>query len=165
MCYLGALNPRTPMTKIPRSAASLLVSLLALLAPASRGDEGPQQAKGLLGPGLLESVYEVLLARSLERRGLTVERQKPIRLEVDGVIFDEAFRADILVNDLVIVELKSVEELHPAHNKQLKTYLRVAQKHLGLLINFGAPLFKNGVSRVVLGLRDPRRLAPLSVFA
>jgi iron complex transport system substrate-binding protein len=108
-----------------------------------------------LGPGLLESVYEVLLARALEKRGLTVERQKAIRWDFDGVRFDEAFRADLLVNDLVIVELKSVEELHPAHHKQLKTYLKVAKKRLGLLINFGAPLFKHGVSRVVLGLPDP----------
>jgi len=106
-----------------------------------------------LGPGLLESVYEVLLARSLERRGLGVERQKPIRFEVDGVKFDEGFRADLLVGDLVIVELKSVEELHPSHHKQLKTYLKLAGKRLGLLINFGAPLFKRGVSRVALDLQ------------
>lgn len=105
-----------------------------------------------LGPGLLESVYEVLLARELEKRGLTVERQKPIRFERDGIRFDEAFKADLLVGDLVIVELKSVEEPHPSHHKQLKTYLKLAGKRLGLLINFGAPLFKHGVSRVVLDL-------------
>ena len=107
-----------------------------------------------LGPGLLESVYEVLLARALERRGLKVERQKPIRIEFDGVKFDEGFRADSMINDLVIVELKSVEELHPAHKKQLKTYLKLANKRLGLLVNFGAPLIKDGISRVALGLPE-----------
>lgn len=107
-----------------------------------------------LGPGLLESVYEVLLARELDRRGLKVERQKPIRFEFDGVKFDEGFRADLMINDLVIVELKSVEELHPSHKKQLKTYLKLANKRLGLLINFGAPLIKDGISRVVLGLPE-----------
>jgi GxxExxY protein len=105
-----------------------------------------------LGPGLLESVYEVLLGRALEKRGLNVERQKPVRFEFDGIKFDEGFRADLMVDDLVIVELKSVEELHPSHKKQLKTYLKLANKRLGLLINFGAPLIKDGIARVALGL-------------
>jgi GxxExxY protein len=107
-----------------------------------------------LGPGLLESVYEVLLARALEKRGLKVERQKPIRIESDGIRFDEGFRADLMVGDLVIVELKSVEELHPSHKKQLKSYLKLADKRLGLLINFGTPLIKEGISRVALGLPE-----------
>ena len=107
-----------------------------------------------LGSGLLESVYEVLLARALEKRGLKVERQKSIRVEFDGIRFDEGFRADLMVGDLVIVELKSVEELHPSHKKQLKTYLKLAEKRLGLLINFGAPLIKDGISRVALGLPE-----------
>lgn len=107
-----------------------------------------------LGPGLLESVYEVLLARELEARGLTVERQKPIGFEYHGIRFDEGFRADLVVNNLVIVELKSVEEMHPSHKKQLKTYLKLSGKRLGLLINFGAPLIKDGVHRVGLGLPD-----------
>lgn len=107
-----------------------------------------------LGPGLLESVYEVVLAKELEKRGFRVERQKPIGFEFGGSRFDEGFRADLVVNDLVIVELKSVEQCHPVHKKQLKTYLRLSGKRLGLLINFGTELFKDGVSRVVLGLPE-----------
>jgi iron complex transport system substrate-binding protein len=99
-------------------------------------------------------VYEVLLARSLERRGLAVERQKPIRFAYAGLKFDEGFRVDLMVDDRVIVELKSVEELHPSHKKQLKTYLKLADKRLGLLINFGAPLIKDGISRVALNLPE-----------
>ncbi|HXA14066.1 MAG TPA: GxxExxY protein [Opitutaceae bacterium] len=107
-----------------------------------------------LGPGLLESVYEVVLAKELEKRGCKVERQKPISFAFGGNVFDEGFRTDLLVNDLVIVELKSTEQTHPVHKKQLKTYLRLSGKHLGLLINFGTELFKDGVSRVVLGLPE-----------
>lgn len=107
-----------------------------------------------LGPGLLESVYEVLLARDLESRGLKVVRQKPIAFEYRGMKFDEGFRTDLMIDDLVIIELKSVEELHPSHKKQLKTYLKLSGKRLGLLINFGAPLIKDGIHRVVLGLPD-----------
>ena len=107
-----------------------------------------------LGPGLLESVYEALLTRELELRGLTISRQKPIPFEYGGLKFDEGFRADLIVNDLVIIELKSVEQLHPVHKKQLKTYLKLAGKRLGLLINFGAPLIKDGIHRIVLGLPD-----------
>lgn len=107
-----------------------------------------------LGPGLLESVYEALLARELELRGLSVVRQQPISFEYRGQKFDEGFRADLIVNNLVIIELKSVEELHPSHKKQLKTYLKLTGKRLGLLVNFGAPLIKDGIHRVVLGLPD-----------
>ena len=107
-----------------------------------------------LGPGLLESVYEAVLAKELEKRGFKVERQKPISFEFGGSKFDEGFRADLVVNDLVIVELKSVEQAHPVHKKQLKTYLRLSGKRLGLLINFGTELFKDGVARVVLGLPE-----------
>jgi GxxExxY protein len=107
-----------------------------------------------LGPGLLESVYEALLARELELRGMRVIRQQPISFEYRGLKFDEGFRADLIVNDLVIIELKSVEALHPSHKKQLKTYLKLTGKRLGLLINFGSPLIKDGIHRVVLGLPD-----------
>jgi GxxExxY protein len=107
-----------------------------------------------LGPGLLESVYEALLARELEFRGLKVARQQPVSFEYRGLKFDEGFRADLIINDLVIVELKSVEELHPSHKKQLKTYLKLTARKFGLLINFGAPLIKDGIHRVVLGLSD-----------
>jgi GxxExxY protein len=105
-----------------------------------------------LGPGLLESVYESVLARRLEKRGFRIERQKPIPIRVDGISMDEGFRVDLVVNDLVLVELKSAEQAHPVFKKQLLTYLKLSGKRLGLLINFGTELFKDGVSRVVLGL-------------
>lgn len=101
------------------------------------------------GPGLSESFYEAVLARSLERFGFPVERQRPIRFEHDGMVFDNVCRVDLLVDGLVIVELKSVERLERVHPKQLLTYLRAAELPLGLLINFGAPLLKNGIVRVV----------------
>jgi GxxExxY protein len=102
-----------------------------------------------LGPGLLETVYEVVLTHELKKRGLSVERQVSVPVEYDGIIFDEGFRADIIVNDKVIVELQSVETVAPVHKKQVLTYLRLADKRLGLLINFGAPLIKEGISRIV----------------
>ena len=105
-----------------------------------------------LGPGLLESVYEVILAYALSSRGLNVERQKPVPIVFDGMKFDEGFRADLIVEDKVIVELKSVEKIAPVHKKQLLTYLRLADKRLGLLINFGASLIKDGIFRVANGL-------------
>ncbi|MEK8022008.1 MAG: GxxExxY protein [Candidatus Parabeggiatoa sp.] len=105
-----------------------------------------------LGPGLLESVYEVVLANELKKRGLFVERQKPIPIHYEEITFEEGFRADLIVDNLVIVELKSVETVIPVHKKQLLTYLRLADKRLGLLINFGSALFKEGIFRVVNGL-------------
>jgi GxxExxY protein len=106
-----------------------------------------------LGPGLLESVYESVLARALVRRGFAVQRQQPIRFEYDGELFEEGFRADLIVDGLVIVELKSVERLMPVHAKQLLTYLRVTHLNVGLLVNFGAPTMKAGLRRVVNRLR------------
>jgi GxxExxY protein len=105
-----------------------------------------------LGPGLLESVYESVLARRLVMRGFQIERQKPIPIRIDGISIDEGFRVDLVVNGLVLVELKSAEQPHPVFKKQLRTYLKLSGKKLGLLINFGTELFKDGVSRVVLGL-------------
>jgi GxxExxY protein len=102
-----------------------------------------------LGPGLLESVYEIVLAHELQKRGLKAERQLPISIEYEGLKFSEGFKADIMVEEKVIAELKSVETLQPVHKKQLLTYLRLADKRLGLLINFGSPLLKDGISRVV----------------
>ena len=102
-----------------------------------------------LGPGLLESVYEAILERELKKRGLFVERQKQIPIQYEDMVFEEGFRADLLVANLVIVELKSVETVIPVHKKQLLTYLRLADKRLGLLINFGSALFKDGIFRVV----------------
>jgi GxxExxY protein len=105
-----------------------------------------------LGPGLLESVYEVLMAHELRKRGLRVERQVPVRIAYDGIVFDEGFRADLIVEDLVIVELKSVERTAPVHGKQVLTYLRLTGKRLGMLVNFGEALIKHGIERVANGL-------------
>jgi len=107
-----------------------------------------------LGSGLLESVYEIILVHELKNLGLLVERQKSISINYEGIKFEEGFRADIVVNDKVILELKSVEEVSKAHKKQLLTYLRLANKRLGLLINFGSALIKNGISRIVNGLDE-----------
>ncbi len=107
-----------------------------------------------LGPGLLESVYEVALAYEIKKRGLSVERQVPVPIVYDELKFDEGFRADIIVAGSVILELKSVEEIHRVHKKQLLTYLRLADKRLGYLINFGAELIKDGISRVSNGAED-----------
>lgn len=102
-----------------------------------------------LGPGLLESVYEVVLAKMLEQRGLTVERQKPIPIHYAGIRFDEGFRADLIVEGGLLIELKSVENLAAVHGKQVLTYLRLLDLPLGLLINFGSATFKEGVKRIV----------------
>ncbi len=105
-----------------------------------------------LGPGLLESVYKAVLARALEKRGLHVERQKPIRFEYDGMVFEEGFRVDLLVEHSVVIELKSVEKAAPVHTKQLLTYLRLMHLPVGLLINFGTSTLKEGLNRVVNNL-------------
>jgi GxxExxY protein len=102
-----------------------------------------------LGPGLLESVYETLLAASLGRHGLAVDRQKPIEFEFDGIVFRDAFRVDLLVDGRLIIEIKSADRLMPVHGKQLLTYLRLAQQPLGLLMNFGGETFREGLKRVV----------------
>jgi len=102
-----------------------------------------------LGPGLLESVYETVLAADLVRNGLVVERQKPISIKFDGMEFTDAFRVDLLVENQLIIELKSVEVLSKVHGKQLLTYLRLCQQPLGLLINFGCATYKEGIRRVV----------------
>lgn len=107
-----------------------------------------------LGPGLLESVYETVLAKILQERGLRVERQKVIQFEYCGLRFEDGLRVDLMINELLIVELKSVEHLAPVHSKQVLTYLRLLQLPLGLLINFGAATFKEGCKRVVNNHRD-----------
>ena len=101
------------------------------------------------GPGLLESVYEVVLADILKKQGLNVKRQIPIAINLMGMTFEEGFRADLIVEDKFLIELKSVENLAPVHFKQVLTYLRLLHLPLGLLINFGAPLFKDGCKRIV----------------
>lgn len=107
-----------------------------------------------LGPGLLESVYEAVLAHELGLRGLEVQRQTPIAVRYEGLTFEQGFRADLVVGGLVIVEIKSTETTAPVHKKQLLTYLRLSGLKLGLLINFGAPLIKDGITRLVNKL-DP----------
>jgi GxxExxY protein len=102
-----------------------------------------------LRPGLLESVYETVMDVELRRRKLEVRRQVIIPIIYDGVVLVEGFRADLIVEDKVIVELKSVENLHPVHKKQLLTYLRLADKKVGLLINFNVPLIKDGITPIV----------------
>jgi GxxExxY protein len=104
-----------------------------------------------LGPGLLESVYEVILAHLLQEAGLKVERQVSIPIEYAGIQFDEGFRADIIVENKVILELKSVEKVNKAHKKQVLTYLKLTDKKLGYLLNFGESLMKDGISRVLNG--------------
>ena len=107
-----------------------------------------------LGPGLLESVYEVLLAHELKQRGLHVERQVPVPIQYMGIQFEEGYRLDLLIEDLVVVEIKSVEEVTAVHKKQLLTYLRLAEKPLGLLLNFNVNLMKDGITRIVNGLKE-----------
>ena len=102
-----------------------------------------------LGPGLLESVYEIVLAAKLAAMGYKVDRQKPIDIEFEGVRFEAAFRIDILVDEQVLIEIKSVEQLSAAHAKQLLTYLRLTKQPLGLLINFGGATLKEGFRRLV----------------
>jgi iron complex transport system substrate-binding protein len=104
-----------------------------------------------LGPGLLEAVYEVVLAKMLRDGGLEVERQKVVPIEYAGLAFEEGFRADLIIEGSVLVELKSVENLAPVHFKQTLTYLRLLKLPLGFLINFGAATFKEGCKRIVNG--------------
>lgn len=112
-----------------------------------------------LGPGLLESVYSTILAHELRKRGLQVRREEPIPLVWDNLRFDIGFRADLIVNDQVLLELKSVQEIAAVHKKQVLTYLRITGLKLGLLINFGDEVLKDGIRRVVNGeLNEPSAL-------
>jgi len=109
-----------------------------------------------LGPGLLESVYQTILAHELTKRGFKVIKEEPIPLVWDNLRFDIGFRADLIVNDLILIELKSVEQLAPVHKKQVLTYLRITGKKLGLLINFGEETLKDGIRRIINGsLNEP----------
>jgi GxxExxY protein len=109
-----------------------------------------------IGPGLLESAYESLLAESLSARGLFVERQISIGLSANGIVIDNAFRADILIEKCLLLEIKSTEQHAPVHAKQVITYLRLMKLPLGLLMNFGAPTFKEGVRRIVNNYVEPK---------
>lgn len=135
-----SIDPREPSTAVNSITAAIVDEALRIHVE--------------LGPGLLESVYEVILAHSVVERGLTVNRQVLIPLVYDEMTFDQAFRADLLVEDCVIVEIKSVECLTNAHRKQLLTYLKLADKRAGLLLNFAEALMKNGIVRSVNGLHD-----------
>lgn len=108
-----------------------------------------------VGPGLLESVYQAIMAYELRKRGLKVESEKPVQVVWEEIVIDIGFRADLIVEDLVIIELKSVEQVARVHKKQLVTYLRLTDKRLGLLVNFGSELIRDGVSRVVNRLPEP----------
>ena len=105
------------------------------------------------GPGLLESVYEAVLAAELERRGLRVKRQQPIPVIYEDVRLDIGFRVDLIVEDKVVIEIKSIEAIASVHDKQVLTYLKIADKRLGFLINFNVDLIKDGIKRVVNGLQ------------
>jgi len=104
-----------------------------------------------LGPGLLESVYEVILAKHLVKRGLSVQRQVSVPIEFEGEYFSEGFRVDLFIEGKVIIELKSVEKITGTHKKQLLTYLKLSNTKVGYLLNFGSELMKTGVIRVING--------------
>ena len=106
------------------------------------------------GPGLLESVYEAIMSFELQKRNLRVVRQQAIPVVHENIRMEIGFRADLIVEDKVVVEIKSIEVIAPVHKKQLLTYLRLTDKRLGLLINFNVELIKNGISRVVNGLSE-----------
>ena len=116
-----------------------------------------------LGPGVFESVYEVLVAHELTKKGLSVERQKAMPIVYDGIRFDEAFRSDLVVEGKAIAELKSVQALSPVHAKQILTQLRLTGLKLGLLINFGEAHLKNGIKRVINGQLEEKSPADFSL--
>jgi GxxExxY protein len=119
-----------------------------------------------LGPGLLETAYEALMVAALQKRGLRVERQTPIALVFEDIRLDDVYRLDLLVEDQLIIELKSVEQLAPVHRKQLLTYLRITNRPVGLLMNFGESMMKQGISRVINDrseYRAPRYLKGRSI--
>ena len=107
-----------------------------------------------LGPGIFEIVYEVTLAHELRKHGYLVERQVPVPITWDGITFDEGFRADLIIDNCVIVEIKSIAALDRVHSKQVLTYLRLMNKRLGLLINFGDHLIKKGIKRIANGMPE-----------
>lgn len=116
-----------------------------------------------VGPGLLESVYEVVLAHELRKSGVHVERQKPMPITYDGILFEEGYRTDLLVESKVIVELKSVTAFSAVHAKQVLTQLRLSGLKLGLLINFGEAHLKNGIKRIINGQLDEENHPDISL--
>ena len=132
-------------TKTPRETISAEVDEIARQVVDSALKVHQQ-----LGPGLLESVYEVCLAHELRRRGLKVETQVTVPVVYDGIRIDAGLRLDVVVNDMLIVELKAVEEILPVHHAQVLTYLKLSGMRLGLLINFNVRLIKDGIKRIAL---------------
>jgi GxxExxY protein len=108
----------------------------------------------VLGPGLLEHIYEVALQHELKKRGLDAVRQVPVPIVFDGIRFDEGFRMDLLVESKVIVEIKSTEDVHPKHKMTVLSYLRLSDKRLALLINFNVQYIKDGITRIVNRLEE-----------
>lgn len=107
-----------------------------------------------LGPDLLESVYKAVLSYELKKRGFSVEQQVSIPVAYESVEIETGFRADLIIEDKIIIELKSVDKIHDVHKKQLLTYLKISNKQLGFLINFNELLLKNGITRIVNGLPE-----------
>jgi len=103
-----------------------------------------------LGPGLLEKIYEACFCHELTKRGITYQRQVDIPVEYDGIIFDEGLRLDVIVEDLIICEIKAVDKINPVYEAQLLSYLRLTGKRIGFLINFNVPVIKNGIKRIIL---------------
>lgn len=116
-----------------------------------------------LGPGMLESAYEAVLSAMIRREGLFVETQVPIPIRFDDLVIEQGFRADLLIEGKLLIELKSVERLLPVHGKQVLTYLRFMNLPLGFLMNFGAPLFRDGLKRVVNGYDRAKELPSRSI--
>lgn len=104
----------------------------------------------VLGPGLLEKIYEVCFCHELQKRGLSYQRQVDIPVVYDGITFDEALRLDVIVEDLIICEVKAVDQINPLYKAQLLSYLRLTGKRIGFLINFNIPVIKNGIKRIIL---------------
>jgi GxxExxY protein len=140
------------MLSFPFTYVEHILSAMTEDAVAKEIVDAAYHIHAALGPGLFESVYEAILSSELEKRGLHVDRQHPIPVVYGGTRFEMGFRADLVVEDKVIVEIKSIADIVALHRKQLLTYLRLADKRLGLLINFNVVLIKDGITRIANGL-------------
>jgi GxxExxY protein len=138
----------------PRNKGDILTGMTTEDSVAKEIVDAAYHMHTILGPGLFESVYETVLASEIQKRGLSVARQHPIPVVYKGARFEIGFRADLVVEDKVIVEIKSISDVVALHRKQLLTYLRLADKRLGLLIDFNVVLIKDGITRVVNGLAE-----------
>jgi GxxExxY protein len=144
------MNLNHQVTKAPRFAGNFLALPPETDRLAKMVVDSAFKVHTTLGPGLLESVYEVCLSHELGKRGLKFHAQVPFPIIYDGMALDAGFRIDLLVEDQLVVEIKAVEEMLPLFDAQLLTYLKLAQKRLGLLINFNVPRIKDGIKRIVL---------------